>query len=102
MIWVRIQALSAGLRYGTRNFLQKQDLTINASSRTVHWIIRLKERLIARICPGQSTSMWIISARSKPQQEWSISTLYSRTGLTNNFNTDLLSQSGAVSWKVEK
>jgi outer membrane receptor protein involved in Fe transport len=37
----------------------------------------------------------------KPQQEWSISTLYSRTGLTNNFNTDMLNESGAVSGKLK-
>ncbi len=32
----------------------------------------------------------------KPQQEWSVSTLYSRNDLTNNFDADILNGSGSI------
>ncbi|WP_229208865.1 TonB-dependent receptor domain-containing protein [Dyadobacter luticola] len=94
------QALSAGLRYGTRNFIQKQNLTINQFENDV--LSATSQRKVDRKDLSGTVDFNIDYIRTfKPQQEWSISTLYSRTGLTNNFNTDLLSQSGAVSGKLK-
>lgn len=94
------QALSAGLRYGTRNFIQKQDLTINQYENSV--LNNSSLRKVNRKDLSGTVDFNIDYIRTfKPQQEWSISTLYSRTGLTNNFNTDLLNESGAVNSKLK-
>jgi outer membrane receptor protein involved in Fe transport len=90
------QALSAGLRYGTRNFIQKQNLTINQFENNV--LDLTSQRKVDRKDLSGTVDFNIDYIRTfKPQQEWSISTLYSRTGLTNNFNTDLLTESNDVS-----
>lgn len=94
------QALSAGLRYGTRNFIQKQDLTINQYENSA--LSNSSLRKVDRKDLSGTVDFNIDYIRTfKPQQEWSISTLYSRTGLTNNFNTDLLNESGAVDSKLK-
>ncbi|MEO6282866.1 MAG: TonB-dependent receptor [Dyadobacter sp.] len=94
------QALSAGLRYGTRNFIQKQDLTISQFENSTLDATSLRK--VNRKDLSGTVDFNIDYIRTfKPQQEWSISTLYSRTGLTNNFNTDMLNESGAVSGKLK-
>ncbi|MGX5852496.1 TonB-dependent receptor domain-containing protein [Dyadobacter jiangsuensis] len=94
------QALSAGLRYGTRNFIQKQDLTINQYENSI--LNNSSLRKVDRKDLSGTVDFNIDYIRTfKPQQEWSISTLYSRTGLTNNFNTDILNESGAVDSKLK-
>lgn len=94
------QALSAGLRYGTRNFIQKQDLTINQYENSV--LDNSSLRKVDRKDLSGTVDFNIDYIRTfKPQQEWSISTLYSRTGLTNNFNTDILNESGGVGSKLK-
>lgn len=94
------QALSAGLRYGTRNFIQKQDLTINQYENSI--LNNSSLRKVDRKDLSGTVDFNIDYIRTfKPQQEWSISTLYSRTGLTNNFNTDILNESGSVASKLK-
>jgi outer membrane receptor for ferrienterochelin and colicin len=94
------QALSAGLRYGTRNFIQNQDLTINQYENST--LNNSSLRKVDRKDLSGTVDFNIDYIRTfKPQQEWSISTLYSRTGLTNNFNTDILNESGAVDSKLK-
>lgn len=94
------QALSAGLRYGTRNFIQKQDLTINQYENSV--LNNSSLRKVDRKDLSGTVDFNIDYIRTfKPQQEWSVSTLYSRTGLTNNFNTDILNETGAVGSKLK-
>ena len=86
------QSLTAGVRYGVRNMLSQQDLVT---------------QLFTNGTPGSSAYRNVDSKNLsgtldanidylhtfKPQQEWSISTLYSRNDLTNNFDADLLSGS---------
>jgi outer membrane receptor for ferrienterochelin and colicin len=94
------QALSAGLRYGTRNFIQNQDLTINQYENST--LNNSSLRKVDRKDLSGTVDFNIDYIRTfKPQQEWSISTLYSRTGLTNNFDTDILNESGAVDSKLK-
>ena len=94
------QALSAGLRYGTRNFIQKQNLTINQFENNT--LDATSQRKVDRKDLSGTVDFNIDYIRTfKPQQEWSISTLYSRTGLTNNFNTDILTESGAVGSRLK-
>jgi outer membrane receptor protein involved in Fe transport len=94
------QALSAGLRYGTRNFIQKQNLTINQFENSA--LDATSQRRVNRKDLSGTVDFNIDYIRTfKPQQEWSISTLYSRTGLTNNFNTDILNESGSVGSRLK-
>lgn len=83
------QSLTAGVRYGVRNFTSQQDL-----------ITRLYKNDALDLTSGRNVESKNLSGTVdanidylhtfKPQQEWSISTLYSRNDLTNNFNADLL------------
>ncbi|MVM37297.1 TonB-dependent receptor [Spirosoma sp. HMF3257] len=94
------QSLTAGVRYGVRNMISQQDLVT---------------QLFTNGTPG-STSNRNVDTRNlsgtvdanidylhtfKPQQEWSISTLYSRNDLTNNFDADLLNGSGALTGRQQ-
>ena len=86
------QSLTAGVRYGVRNMMNQQDLVT---------------QLFTNGTPGSSTYRNVDAKNLsgtvdanidylhtfKPQQEWSISTLYSRNDLTNNFDADLLNGS---------
>jgi len=89
------QSITAGVRYGVQNMLSQQDLVT---------------RLFANGTPG-SVSNRNVDAKNlsgtvdvnidylhtfKPQQEWSISTLYSRNDLTNNFDANLLNASNEL------
>ena len=89
------QVLSAGVRYGTRNFIQKQDLTINQFENDVLNSSSLRKVDRKDLSGTVDVNVDYIKTY-KPGQEWSISTLYSRTGLTNNFDTDYIGESGSV------
>ncbi len=94
------QALSAGLRYGTRNFIQKQNLNISQFENSIQ--DATSQRNVNRKDLSGTVDFNIDYIRTfKPQQEWSISTLYSRTGLTNNFDTDILSESGGIGSRLK-
>ncbi len=92
------QSLSANIRYGTRNFIQQQQqLTNTYSGRLVDSLLSMTNRNVDRKDLSNSVDMNLDYVRTfKPQQEWTISTQYSRTGLVNNFYADVLSQAGAL------
>ncbi|MVM33526.1 TonB-dependent receptor [Spirosoma sp. HMF4905] len=95
------QSLSANVRYGTRNFVQQQQqLTSTFSNET---LVSMTNRDVNRKDLSNSVDMNLDYIRTfKPQQEWSISTQYSRTGLTNNFYADLLNNStGALTGRQQ-
>lgn len=89
------QALSANVRLGTRNFVQYQEqFTSNYAGST---LLNTSNRDVTRKDLSNSVDVNIDYVRTfKPQQEWSISTQYSRTGLVNNFYADLLNGSGTL------
>lgn len=94
------QALSAGVRYGTRNFLQKQNLTIDQF--TNQDPASTSQRKVNRKDLSGTVDVNVDYVRTfKPQQEWSFSTLFSRTNLTNNFDTDILNTGGSVASKLK-
>jgi outer membrane receptor protein involved in Fe transport len=89
------QTITGGARYGVRgmNFQQKfltellnNGQITNSSSRNVD----------SRNPSGTFDVNLDYVHTFKPQREWSISTLYSRNDLSNNFNADLLNSSGAI------
>ncbi|WP_420146885.1 TonB-dependent receptor domain-containing protein [Spirosoma sp.] len=86
------QSLSANVRFGTRNFIQQQTQLTN--SFIGDSLLSLTNRDVNRKDLSNSVDMNLDYVSTfKPQQEWSISTQYSRTGLTNNFFADILNQS---------
>lgn len=89
------QSLSANVRYGTRNFVQQQNQLTNTYANES--LLSMTNRDVDRRDLSNSVDMNLDYVRTfKPQQEWSISTQYSRTGLTNNFYADLLGQTGEL------
>ncbi|MFN4084788.1 MAG: TonB-dependent receptor domain-containing protein [Spirosomataceae bacterium] len=87
------QSLAAGVRYGTRNFIRTQDLTINSflNNNPINSIAR---EVNTRDLSGNWDFNLDYVNIIKPGKEWTISSLYSRTGLTNNFTSALLNASG--------
>ncbi|MBD2699807.1 TonB-dependent receptor [Spirosoma sp. BT702] len=86
------QSLTAGVRYGVRNFANQQDLVtqlFNNNSLTS----TSNRNVDAKNLSGTVDANIDYLHTFKPQQEWSISTLYSRNDLTNNFDADLLNSS---------
>lgn len=89
------QSITAGARYGVRNMSFQQDfltqlfnggLQTSSSSRAVD----------SKNLSGTLDINVDYVHTYKPQREWSISTLYSRNDLTNNFDADLLDGKGAL------
>ncbi|GAB3512067.1 outer membrane beta-barrel family protein [Spirosoma knui] len=89
------QSLTAGVRYGVRNMQNQQDLitqlfTNGTLGSTVN------RNVDAKNLSGTVDANIDYLHTFKPQQEWSISTLYSRNDLTNNFDADLLTGGGEL------
>ncbi|MVM41981.1 TonB-dependent receptor [Spirosoma sp. HMF3257] len=89
------QSLSANVRYGTRNFIQQQQQLTSTFANEA--LVNMTNRDVNRKDLSNSVDMNLDYVRTfKPQQEWSISTQYSRTGLTNNYFADLLNNSTGI------
>ncbi|GAA4419685.1 outer membrane beta-barrel family protein [Nibrella viscosa] len=89
------QSLSANVRFGTRNFVQQQNQLTNTYLGDS--LLRITNRNVDRRDLSNSVDVNVDYIRTfKPQQEWSISTQYSRTGLTNNFYADWLNGTGEL------
>ncbi|WP_080054371.1 TonB-dependent receptor domain-containing protein [Spirosoma aerolatum] len=90
------QSITAGVRYGVRNFSNQQDLvtqlfnngSLNSST---------NRNVDAKNLSGTVDANIDYLHTFKPQQEWSISTLYSRNDLTNNFDANLFGSTGDLS-----
>ncbi|WP_338874482.1 TonB-dependent receptor [Spirosoma sp. SC4-14] len=89
------QSLTAGVRYGVRNMKNKQDLLTQlftdgtlglSSSRNVD----------TKNLSGTVDANVDYLHTFKPGQEWSVSTLYSRNDLTNDFSANLLNSVGEL------
>lgn len=89
------QSLTAGVKYGVRNFTNQQDL-----------VTRMYNDGVLGSTSGRNVDADNLSGTVdvnvdylhtfKPQQEWSISTLYSRTDLTNDFDASIMGAGGLV------
>ncbi|QMW05203.1 TonB-dependent receptor domain-containing protein [Spirosoma foliorum] len=89
------QSLTAGVRYGVRNMISPQDLVTQLFTNGTPSSISYRN-VDTRNLSGTVDANIDYLHTFKPQQEWSISTLYSRNDLTNNFNADLLNSTGAL------
>lgn len=94
------QSLSANVRFGTRNFIQQQTQLTN--SYIADSLLSMTNRDVNRKDLSNSVDMNLDYIRTfKPQQEWSISTQYSRTGLTNNFYADILGRANELTGRQQ-
>lgn len=83
------QSLTAGVKYGVRNFTNQQDL-VTRLMKTGTTDTENSRNVDAKNLSGTVDVNVDYLHTFKPQQEWSVSTLYSRNGLTNDFDADLL------------
>ncbi|TLV03179.1 TonB-dependent receptor domain-containing protein [Dyadobacter luticola] len=86
------QSLTAGVKYGVRNFSNQQDL-MTRLMKTGSTDFTSTRNVDAKNNSGTVDVNIDYLHTFKPQQEWSISTLYSRNDLTNDFDADLLNGS---------
>ena len=90
------QSITAGVRYGVRNMLSQQDL-VTQLFRNSALSSTANRNVDAKNLSGTVDANIDYLHTFKPQQEWSISTLYSRNDLTNNFDADLFNGTGELS-----
>lgn len=90
------QSLTAGVRYGVRNFTTQQDLITRLYNNGVLNPDASSRRDVdAKNLSGTvDVNLDYLHTFKKPQQEWSISTLYSRNDLDNNFDATLMNMDG--------
>ena len=92
------QTLTAGIRVGTRRFVQEQNQLTSTFANGA--LLNSTNRDVDRKDLSNSIDMNLDYSRtfkredSQLASEWTISTQYSRTGLVNNFYADLLSGTG--------
>ncbi|NID09291.1 TonB-dependent receptor domain-containing protein [Fibrivirga algicola] len=89
------QSLTAGVRYGVRNFTNRQDLITRLFTNGVAGS-GINRNVDAKNLSGTVDMNVDYLHTFKPQQEWSVSTLYSRTDLTNNFDANLFNGSNEL------
>ncbi len=86
------QYLTAGVNFGTRNFSRDQDYTTKLFTNDL--LSSTAFRNVDSRDASNSVDLNLDYVRTfKPGQEWSVSTLYSVSNLTNNFDADLLNGS---------
>jgi outer membrane receptor protein involved in Fe transport len=96
----KTQSLSGGIRFGVRNMGRTQ--TQNTSIFTADTLRSSSKRYIESINGSNNIDVNLDYQRTfKPQQEWSISTQYSRNDLVNDFNSDFLTNSNIVTSRLK-
>jgi outer membrane receptor protein involved in Fe transport len=89
------QSITANVSYGTRNFRREQDLTINQYQNNVLGATQLRH--VDSRNPGGTVDVSVDYLRTfKPGQEWSVSTLFSRTDQSSNFDALLSNPTGGL------
>lgn len=90
------QALSAGISFGTRNFIRSQDMTSNIFNSNGLSSTSYRDVTSKDLSNNVDVNLDYIKTFATSGKEWSISTQYSRNNLTNNFNADLLNESSSL------
>lgn len=92
------QSLTAGVRYGVRNFTTQQDLVTQIyNNGIINSDASTRRDVDAKNLSGTiDMNLDYLHTFKKPQQEWSISTLYSRNDLKNNFDANMLNPGGEL------
>lgn len=87
------QFLTAGVNFGTRNFNRDQEYTTRLFTNNVLSTTSYRDVDSRDASNSVDLNLDYVRTYSKPGQEWSVSTLYSVSNLTNNFDADLLNAS---------
>jgi outer membrane receptor protein involved in Fe transport len=90
----KTQSLTGGVRYGLRNFKRTQDQTTNLFENNIALSSALRNIDSRDFSNSIDVNVDYVKTY-KPQQEWSISTQYSRNDLINNFEA-LLFNNGST------
>ncbi|MFN8348340.1 MAG: TonB-dependent receptor [Spirosomataceae bacterium] len=90
------QSLTAGIRYGARNMSSQQDLVTRLFTNGVAGLTAYRNVDAKNLSGTVDVNVDYLHTYKKPQREWSISTLYSRNDLTNNFDADILNGEGSL------
>jgi outer membrane receptor protein involved in Fe transport len=90
------QSLTAGVSFGTRNMIRTQDMTSNLFNSNALASTTYRDVTTRDLSNNVDANLDYIRTFKTPGKEWSISTQYSRSNLTNNFNADLLSESSSL------
>lgn len=85
----KTQSLTGAVRYGLRNFKRTQDQTTNLFENALPLSSALRNINSRDFSNSVDVNVDYVKT-FKPQQEWTISTQYSRNDLLNNFESDLL------------
>jgi ferric enterobactin receptor len=89
------QFLSGGIRYGVRSFAKEQLQTTDLYNDAI-----LQNSILRSIDENRPSNSIDVNLDYlkvfKPQQEWSISTLYSRTDMNENFTSDNLDANNSI------
>ena len=94
------QFITAGVNFGKRNFKRDQDYTTQLF--TNNTLSSTSYRNVDSRDNSNSVDMNLDYIRTfKPGQEWSVSTLYSVSNLTNNFYADLLNSMKEVTGRQQ-
>ncbi len=89
------QSITAGVKYGVRNFSFQQDFKTRIFNNGT--LSDASDRDVDSKNLSGTVDVNVDYLRTfKPQQEWSISTLYSRNDMTNNFDANILNGSGEL------
>lgn len=88
------QSLTAGVRYGARNMKSQQDLITELYNNGVAGTGSRRDVDVKNLSGTVDVNLDYLHTYKKPQQEWSVSTLYSRNDLTNNFDANILGGEG--------
>jgi outer membrane receptor protein involved in Fe transport len=89
------QSLTGGIRFGVRNFAREQNQTTSIFEDNN--LLSTTNRFIDSRDLSNSIDVNVDYLHTfKPQQEWSVSTQYSTSDLTNNFESNNLDPLGAV------
>jgi outer membrane receptor protein involved in Fe transport len=89
------QSVTAGVSFGTRNFVREQDFRTNLFSDNT--LVGTSYRDVLSRNLSNTTDFNLDYLRTfKPGQEWSVSSLYSISNLTNNFDASILNASNEL------
>lgn len=94
------QSITAGVRYGVRNMTNQQDLITQLFTNGTAGARSGRDVLSKNLSGTVDVNLDYLHTFNKgigqPQGEWSISTLYSRNDLTNNFDANIRNTSDAL------
>jgi outer membrane receptor protein involved in Fe transport len=89
------QSLTAGVRYGVRNFSRTQGLNSDLFTNNVFTSNSFRDLKTSDLSNSVDVNLDYLKT-FKPQQEWSIATQYSGSNLTNNFDANILNGSKEI------